>query len=253
MDAAPGAGAGKRTRVIGKRSEARARCVETDITGAKHDGQWKAGKRHGQGTQVYTNGGKYEGGWKMGLRHGQGTMRTTVSPEGDEYIMTFVGGWRENMMHGNGTMTYPNGNKYEGEWKDGKMHGQGEMVFSSGHNFGGEWNENMVHGQGIMEHSNGVRYEGEFNKGMPQQVQLKKNKKGECKSGNCMNGKDTWVSNTGEKYEGRWTDGRANGHGTMAFSNGHVSQRSVEDGHMGKKHEQGTEGSSGGDNYDLRG
>jgi hypothetical protein len=45
-------------------------------------GEWKDGKRHGQGFCEYANGNKYIGGWKDDRMHGEGTCN---SSDGDEY------------------------------------------------------------------------------------------------------------------------------------------------------------------------
>jgi len=58
--------------------------------GTKYMGEWKDGKKHGQGTETYPDGRKYEGEFKDGKQNGQGT-----------YI-------------------YHDGRKYEGEWKNGR-------------------------------------------------------------------------------------------------------------------------------------
>ena len=39
----------------------------------KYEGQFKDGKRHGQGTFFYANGDKYEGQFKDDLKNGLGT------------------------------------------------------------------------------------------------------------------------------------------------------------------------------------
>eukprot|EP01047_Picozoa_sp_COSAG01_P089036 COSAG01_NODE_21239_length_911_cov_1.640394_1_plen_219_part_10 len=40
--------------------------------GSKYDGQWKDGKRDGQGVLTHQDGSKYDGQWKDGKEHGQG-------------------------------------------------------------------------------------------------------------------------------------------------------------------------------------
>ena len=60
----------------------------------KYQGEFKDGKRHGQGTLTYSDGEKYVGEFKDGKRHGQGTD------------------------------TLKNGTKYVGEFKDGKFIGE---------------------------------------------------------------------------------------------------------------------------------
>ena len=65
-------------------------------------GEFKDGKKHGQGTYIYYDGGKY------------------------------VGDWRDNKHHGQGTYTYADGRNYVGEFKDGKKHGQGTYTYADG-------------------------------------------------------------------------------------------------------------------------
>ena len=59
----------------------------------KYVGEYKYGKRHGQGTLTYANGYKYIGEFRDGKRHGQGTY------------------------------TFADGSKYVGEHRDGKATG----------------------------------------------------------------------------------------------------------------------------------
>ena len=66
----------------------------------------------GHGTREYNNG-TYVGEYKDGKRHGQGTY---TYPTGDKY----VGEWKDGKKHGQGALTYVSGNKYVGEYKDGK-------------------------------------------------------------------------------------------------------------------------------------
>ena len=63
--------------------------------GSKYVGEFKDGKKNGQGTFYYTDGSVYVGELKDGKRNGQGTL-------------TFSDG-----------STFSDGKKYEGEWKDG--------------------------------------------------------------------------------------------------------------------------------------
>ena len=53
--------------------------VSTTVTAVRQDryvrtyeGEWKGGKRHGQGKYTFTDGSTYEGEWKDGKEHGQG-------------------------------------------------------------------------------------------------------------------------------------------------------------------------------------
>ena len=51
-------------------------------------GEYKDGKKHGQGTYTWFDGGIYVGKWKDGKEHGHGTY---TSPVGTKY----VGEWKE--------------------------------------------------------------------------------------------------------------------------------------------------------------
>ena len=70
-------------------------------------GEFKDGKRNGQGTETYPSGQKYVGEFKDGKKNGQGTH------------------------------TWPNGQKYVGEYKDNKYHGQGIISLSDGRKLDG--------------------------------------------------------------------------------------------------------------------
>ena len=59
------------------------------------------------------NGNKYEGEWKDGKKHGQGTYTWS---NGDVY----EGEWKDNNPNGQGTLTFPDGTTYEGEFKENK-------------------------------------------------------------------------------------------------------------------------------------
>ena len=80
-------------------------------------GEWKDGKKHGQGTFTYGKGKwkgeKYVGEFKHGYRNGQGTYTWS---DADKY----VGEWKEGEKHGQGTFTYSRG-KYVGEFRKGKQ------------------------------------------------------------------------------------------------------------------------------------
>ena len=60
------------------------------------------------------NGTKYVGEYKNGKRHGQGTLTT---PDGRKY----VGEYKDGKFHGQGTLTFRDGDKYVGVFKDEEM------------------------------------------------------------------------------------------------------------------------------------
>jgi len=107
--------------------------------GTKYMGEWKDGKKHGQGT--YTSGkgegegDKYVGEFKGGFKNGHGKY---IWSNGDEY----VGEFKDDKPNGQGTYTWSDGDKYVGEFKDGKKHGQGTWTSIKGYKYVGEWREN---------------------------------------------------------------------------------------------------------------
>ena len=111
---------------------------QATVTGGKgihvfgYVGEWKDGKKNGQGTYTYSNGGQYVGEYKDNMQHGQGTQ--TFSNGGQ-----YVGEWKEDKFHGQGTYTYSNGGQYVGEYEKDKRHGQGAYTKSNGDKYVGEW------------------------------------------------------------------------------------------------------------------
>jgi len=100
--------------------------------GTKYMGEWKDGKRHGQGNMTYHDGSKFVGKWKNGKRHGQGT-----------YTWCFYCSWCSSLPGGTNSSisSFADGRKYEGEFKDGKKHGQGKMILPDGKKYVGEYKD----------------------------------------------------------------------------------------------------------------
>jgi len=61
----------------------------------KYVGEYKDGKRNGQGTITWSDGNKYEGEWKDGEYHGQGTFSFD---DGEEYVGIFKEGKPWNII-----------------------------------------------------------------------------------------------------------------------------------------------------------
>ena len=82
--------------------------------GDKYVGEWKDGKKNGQGTYIHPVGDKYVGTFKYDKKNGQGTY---TFANGDKY----VGGWKDDKRNGQGTFTFAHGEKHEGGWKDDEL------------------------------------------------------------------------------------------------------------------------------------
>lgn len=143
-------------------------CSGTDVTawsdcygtaigdkGDRYQGEFKNGRRDGQGTNNLVDGSKYEGGYLKGLRSGYGIF-TAIN--GDKYIGSHLLGQRT----GQGTYIFADGGKYIGEWKDGKNNGQGTRTWPSGSQYVGEFLNNERHGQGTFIFPDGRKYIGDF-------------------------------------------------------------------------------------------
>jgi len=109
--------------------------------GSKYVGEFRDGKRHGQGTYTFPSGNKYVGEFRDGKHTGQGTF---TWPNGQKY----VGEFKDGKGNGQGTMTWPNGNKYVGEFKDGKQNGQGALTLPDGRKYVGEFKDDKYIGHG---------------------------------------------------------------------------------------------------------
>ena len=107
------------------------------------------------GKYRWDNGDIYMGDWKNGKRTGQGTYTTS---EGNRYVGTF----KDNKYSGEGTYTFSNGDKYMGEWEDGKRKGQGTYTHKSGNKYIGEYKDDKRHGQGTFIYVNGAKEVGEW-------------------------------------------------------------------------------------------
>ena len=169
----------------------------TFADGSKYVGEWKEGKRFGQGTKTWTDGSKYVGEWKAGKKSGQGT---NTFDGGSKY----VGEWKDGEHHGQGIYTWPSGSKYVGEWKDGKQHGQGTKTWTDGSKYVGEWKAGKKSGQGTNTFDDGSKYVGEWKDGK-------------------QHGQGTYTWPSGSKYVGEWNEGKRHNHGTLTFADGSKS------------------------------
>jgi hypothetical protein len=122
--------------------------TSTNVNGEKYVGEYKDGKKNGQGTYTYANGDKYNGEYKDDKRHGQGTY---TYPSGEKYI----GEYKDDNRHGQGTYTYPDGEKYVGEYKDGKKNGQGTYTYANGDKYVGEFKDGKAEGRGVESYADG--------------------------------------------------------------------------------------------------
>ena len=94
---------------------------------------------------IWENGSRYVGEWKDGKKHGQGTYISGKGVgEGDKYVGEFKGGFK----NGQGKYTFKDGFGYEGEWKNGNENGMGNLTYPNGDKYIGEFkNGKMMNGK----------------------------------------------------------------------------------------------------------
>ncbi|MEM1054584.1 MAG: PDZ domain-containing protein [Bacteroidota bacterium] len=196
----------------------------------------------GTGTMRYGRMATYEGEWRGGKRHGQGTL-TEHGPGAS----TFVGEWANDSRvrgrettalgsiyegeyandryHGRGAMTYTTGTTFVGDWVDGQQHGRGTMTFATGDTFTGTWAEGDQVGQGTYTWADGRVYVGGWQATGPQGtgtltwpegVSLT----GDWTAGALTRGVKTWPD--GKRYEGGISGIHPQGDGTMRYPDGRV-------------------------------
>ena len=74
----------------------------------------------GHGTTTYASGDKYVGEWRNGKKHGQGTY---TFPRGSKnaFCCKYVGEWKNGIPNGLGIHTYADGRVQEGIWGNNKF------------------------------------------------------------------------------------------------------------------------------------
>lgn len=86
---------------------------------------------------VYPNKDIYSGQWANGKKHGEGTY--VFSATG----MKYIGNWVENRFV-SGRWAYPNGSYFEGEFHNNKPRGRGRWVLANGNTVDGEYGQVIV-------------------------------------------------------------------------------------------------------------
>jgi len=94
--------------------------------GTQIKGEWQHGKPHGFASIVTSKGGiLYEGEFRAGKRHGLGRQ---LFESGDMYD----GGWVDGRLHDRGVYYFTNGDKLYGIWKQGQYDGAGVFHYADG-------------------------------------------------------------------------------------------------------------------------
>jgi hypothetical protein len=121
--------------------------------GSVYDGEWRDGKRHGQG-EYEDDHSFYDGEWKDDKQHGKGTYDQKDG-------VTYVGDFVNNRLEGKGTLTKPDGSIYVGDFVRDEFEGNGNLIRSNGDKYVGEFKKGKLHGNGTYTWMNGDIYTGE--------------------------------------------------------------------------------------------
>lgn len=178
-------------------------------TGEYYDGKWSNDQISGEGTLVFTDGTTYIGTFRKGKLYSgtmevvqeNGSILTRKVKEGTiqrSCILTCVDGTvvegrtSEKQFSGTITIQYANNDTYVGSLREGLKSGEGTYTWSNGAHYVGNWKNDMMNGTGTYYFSSG-----------------KKNNyvKGTFADNNPF-GTATYVSSSGLKYDTTWTNGK---------------------------------------------
>ncbi|OQV13059.1 putative Radial spoke head 1-like protein [Hypsibius exemplaris] len=120
------------------------RIVQLNVVGSVDELKrgYEHSRRNNHGVYLFKSGARYEGAWKDGVKHGPGKF---LYPDGSSYEGYFV----KDNKQGYGVYEFENGDMYAGEWKTGLRHGYGVYKYKeSGAKFSGFWANDKRTGKG---------------------------------------------------------------------------------------------------------
>jgi len=122
---------------------------------AVYEGQYKDGKRCGEGKMTYPNGDAYHGEWNNNDMSGTGTYKYKNS---DIYSGGFVGG----LKHGKGVYEFgKDGSRLDGTWEKGAF-STGKWLFKNAGSYEGTYDNGQPTGPGAFTFPNGITHTGEY-------------------------------------------------------------------------------------------
>eukprot|EP00934_Nitzschia_sp_Nitz4_P005393 Nitzschia sp. Nitz4//scaffold238_size30058//14787//16766//NITZ4_008001-RA/size30058-processed-gene-0.62-mRNA-1//-1//CDS//3329543534//5383//frame0 len=155
------------------------------MTGDCYEGEWRSGKRHGQGRLKYAGGDVFEGWFQDDMKQGKGTYQWRDGKQYDgKYVddlaedlrgsMTwkngtvYIGQFTKGQRTGRGDIRFPDNVHFIGNFRNGKYDGFGTCTFADGKVYRGQWKKGKAHGMGkLMESDGHVLHDGEWANDMP--------------------------------------------------------------------------------------
>ena len=114
--------------------------------GARYDGEWKKGVKHGRGKFTYPDGSNYCGDWRMNSKNGFGKYLY-------DNLDVYEGSWVNDVKHGVGTYKFNEANiTIKATWVEGTLKGPIEIFYPSFH-YHGYWNQHHPVGEGVFSFS----------------------------------------------------------------------------------------------------
>lgn len=213
--------------------------------GSRFFGEWKGDKPDGPGVFINAQSVKQQGLWKKGKLFEENaalvtqhlfsaTSRIQGCLSGDcisgfGVMITngdiYMGDFKNNLRQGVGICYFFNGTEYKGSWQSDKQHGYGVLTYPDGTSRKGNWNNNYYVGSEVTERSP----KPDSPKGP---VQGGNGKIEGCRSGDCQNGKGTYLFANGDLYTGDFQNGFPNGFGKIAYADGDNYEGEIEKGHL---------------------
>jgi hypothetical protein len=99
---------------------------------AEYRGEFRAGKKHGQGVKSWPNGDRYEGDFVEDRREGRGKYTWGRGLWAGE---SYEGGYRADQRHGEGTYRFATGDVYKGPWAEDRITGHATPMMLARHKF----------------------------------------------------------------------------------------------------------------------
>mmetsp|Transcript_10889 Transcript_10889/g.26727 ORF Transcript_10889/g.26727 Transcript_10889/m.26727 type:complete len:709 (+) Transcript_10889:417-2543(+) len=183
---------------------------------AVYNGDWKLGKRSGEGKQEWGNGGVYTGQWESDEKAGGGTMTWDAEQsKGEDDAAdawkkrgTYTGEWKADKRHGQGSQDFGDDQHYNGHWEDDKPHGIGEMHWPGGTGNGGVATAGSQSSRMVM-------YKGPWIKGKPDTTTPSPIEGAADASPGETGSKGFAAYADGSEYDGGWKQGRRDGEGVL--------------------------------------
>lgn len=127
--------------------------------GGFYIGNWRDGKRHGNGIYVYCSGEKMSGEFRNDqIYNGEGV----VCYKDGRFIGSFVGGQKT----GKGARIWNSGARYDGEYRNNKMNGKGIYTWQDGSSWEGEFKDDEPwDGEGTWHYQDGKTKTGRWKNG----------------------------------------------------------------------------------------